>query len=276
VSEAFLIMLREGLEATLVVAIVFTYLRRIGRRDLAPDVWIGVAGGVAVAMLVGLGVHWTIGELEGGTRLVAFAVISAAAAAVLTWMIFWMRRQGGAVKGELEHRVDRALVSATAGRGVVLVAFTAVLREGIEAALFLIAAAVGHSSRDVLAGGMIGLLAAALLGFLVYAGGRRLPLRPFFTSTGVLLILFAGGLCAKAVFFLQAAGDLGTANNAVYDLTGASWLTIDTESGRLLAGIFGWDPRPSLEQVVVWVLYVVPVLVLFLGRPRVPVPVAAD
>jgi high-affinity iron transporter len=180
------------------------------------------------------------------------------------------------VKGDLEHRVDRALVSPTAGRGVVLVAFTAVLREGIEAALFLIAAAVGHSSRDVLAGGMIGLLAAALLGVLVYAGGRRLPLRPFFTSTGVLLILFAGGLCAKAVFFLQAAGDLGTANNAVYDLTGASWLTIDTESGRLLAGIFGWDPRPSLEQVVVWVLYVVPVLVLFLGRPRVPVPVAAD
>src|SRR5262245_45463293 len=128
-SEAFLIMLREGFEATLVVAIVFTYLRKLSRKDLFGSVWIGVVAGVAVATMVGLVVHWTIGELEGGARLVAFACISAAAAAVLTWMIFWMRKQGGAIKGELEERVDSALVSQSAGQGVLLVAFTAVLRE---------------------------------------------------------------------------------------------------------------------------------------------------
>ena len=274
-SEAFLIMLREGFEATLVVAIVFTYLRTMRRGDLFPSVWAGVASGVAVATAVGLTVHWTIGELEGGARLVAFAMISLVAAGVLTWMIFWMRRQGASIKGELEQRVDHAISSGAGGRGVLLVAFTAVLREGIEAALFLIAAAVGTSSRDVFVGGVIGVVAAALLGLLIYLGGRRVPMRAFFSVTGVLLILFAGGLCAKAVFYLQAAGDLGTANNEFYDVTGASWLTVSTESGRFLAGIFGWDPRPSLEQVAIWLAYVVPVMYLFLKdvavrKERVP------
>jgi high-affinity iron transporter len=275
VSEAFLIMLREGFEATLVVAIVFTYLRKLHRTDLFPSVWVGVAAGIVLATTIGLVVHWTIGALEGNARLVAFAGISVAAAVVLTWMIFWMRQQGSAIKGELRERVDHAVVSGAAGRGVLLVAFTAVLREGIEAALFLIAAAVGTSSSDVFLGGVVGVLAAAVLGLVIYAGGRRIPLRGFFTATGVLLILFAGGLCAKAVFYLQAAGDLGTANNAVYDVTSAAWLTIDTESGRFLAGIFGWDPRPSLEQVAVWLLYVVPVLFLFLRDRRVPRPAPA-
>jgi high-affinity iron transporter len=269
-SEAFLIMLREGFEAVLVVAIVFTYLRTIGRRDLFPSAWTGVAAGVVLATAIGLVVHWTVGDLSGRSRLVAFAVISIAAAVVLTWMIFWMRRQGGAMKGELEHRVDDAITSGTAGRGVMLVAFTAVLREGIEAALFLIAAAVGTSSTDVFVGGMIGVIVAAALGYFIYVGGRRVPVRAFFSITGVLLILFAGGLCAKAVFYLQAAGDLGTVNDALYDVTGAGWLTINTESGRFLAGIFGWDPRPSAEQVLAWLLYVVPVMFFFLREVVTP------
>jgi high-affinity iron transporter len=276
-AESLLIMLREGFEAALVVAIVFAYLNRIERRDLFGPVWLGVVVGVALATAVGLGIHWTIGELEGEARLVAFAIISLLAAGMLTWMIFWMRRQSASIKGDLHHRIHAAIGSGRAGQGVLLVAFFAVLREGIEAALFLIAATVDADSYDVLVGGIAGLLAAALLGAVVYVGGRRLPMRAFFRVTGVLLILFAAGLCAKAVFFLQAAGDLGTVDDAFYNVTGAHWLTVDTESGRFLAGLFGWDPRPSFEQFVVWFAYIVPVTFLFLARePRRPAPTRVD
>jgi high-affinity iron transporter len=270
VSEAFLIMLREGFEAALVVAIVFTYLRKIGRGDLAGSVWVGVAGGIALATGIGIGVHLAIGNLEGEARLITFALISFAAAGVLTWMVFWMRRQGGEIRGELHARIDTAVSTTHAGRGLLLVAFTAVLREGIEAALFLIAAAVGVDGTAVVVGGILGLLAAAGLGVFVYTGGRHIPMQLFFRVTGVILILFAAGLLAKGVFLLQAAGDLGTTNDAAYNLTRFRWLTIDTESGKFLAGLFGWDPRPSVEQVLVWCCYFVPVAAYFLLSDVLP------
>jgi high-affinity iron transporter len=279
VGEAFLIMFREGFEAALVVAIVFGYLRTTGRTDLGRSAWLGVAAGMAVAVAIGIGVQLTIGSLEGEARMLAFAAVSALAAAVLTWMIFWMRRQGAATRQELHARVDRALTRGSGARGVMLVALAAVLREGIEAALFLVAATVDASGTAVVVGGVIGLLAAAALAGLVYAGGRRVSIQVFFRVTGLLLILFAAGLCAKTVFFLQASGDLGTLDGAAYNLTGQPWLTISTESGRMLAGLFGWDPRPSVEQLVAWLAYFVPVAALFLAgerrRPRAASPAPA-
>src|SRR4051794_19453185 len=150
-------MLREGFEATLVVGILFAYLRRIDRLDLGSSVWIGVVVAAAIATAVGVVVHITTGDFTGGARLRTFAVISLAAAAVLTWMIFWMARQSRAIKGDLEHRVEAAMSSANAGRGVMVVAFAAVLREGIEAALFLIAASIGTDGAQVVLGAAIGL-----------------------------------------------------------------------------------------------------------------------
>ncbi len=140
-TTALLIMLREGFEAALVVAIVFAYLRKLDRLDLARPVWGGVGAAVAVSVSIGVIVHLTIGELTGATRLRAFAAVSLVAACVLTWMIFWMRRQSRMIKGDLEHRVDAALAASRVGFALAMVAFLAVLREGIEAALFLIAAA---------------------------------------------------------------------------------------------------------------------------------------
>jgi high-affinity iron transporter len=271
VGEAFLIMLREGFEAALVVAIVLAYLRAVDRRDLGRSAWYGVGAGVVVALAIGLGVRATVGALEGEARMLAFAAISASAAAVLTWMIFWMRKQGAATRTGLHAQVDRALASARGGRGVLLVAFAAVLREGVEAALFLLAATLDANSNAVLVGGVAGLAVAVLIGVALYAGGRRVSVQVFFRVTGVLLILFAAGLCAKTVFFLQAAGDLGSLDDAAYNLTAQHWLTVGSESGRVLAGLFGWDPRPSVEQVVVWLAYLVPVGALFLaGERRTP------
>ncbi|MEO6713090.1 MAG: FTR1 family protein, partial [Mycobacteriales bacterium] len=192
---------------------------------------------------------------------------------VLTWMIFWMRRQAQAIRGELEERVDNALSRGESVFALAMVAFLAVLREGIEASLFLVAAATDTGGGQVVVGALIGLLIAVALGLAVYAGGRRLPMRAFFTITGLVVIVFAAGLLARTVLFLQSSGDLGSVNDAVYDLTSYRWLTQSSEVGKFLAAMFGWDPRPSLEQLLAWALYIIPVTGLFLGtgtgrRPR--------
>ena len=267
-ATALLIMVREGFEAALVVAILFAYLRRIGRLDLGRAAWRGVALAAAISVGIGVVVHLTVGSLDGAARLRSFAAISVLALCVLTWMVFWMRRQSTAIKGHLEGRVDTAIASANVRRAVAAVALLAVLREGIEAALFLIAAATQEDGWDVLIGGLIGLAIATVLAGAVYFGGRTLPMKAFFRVTGVVLIVFAAGLASRTVLYLQMSGDLGSINaNGIYDLTGHSWLTQSTESGKFLAAMTGWDPRPSIEQVVVYFGYLVPVLYLFLREP---------
>jgi high-affinity iron transporter len=266
---ALLIMLREGFEAALVVAIVYAYIRRIGRRDLVAPMWQGMLGAAAVSLAAGVVIHLTIENLEGEARLLAFAAVSLFAVCVLTWMIFWMRRQAHRIKGELQHSVDDAI----AGEGnvrfaVMAVAFLAVAREGLEAALFLIAAATTEDGAAVLVGGLVGLAVAATLGFLVVLGGKRLPMRKFFAVTGLILIVFAAGLVSRIVLYLQSAGDLGTVWNNVYDLTAYPWLTVSTETGRFLGAMFGWDPRPSIEQVVAYLAFLGTVAWLFLRPPR--------
>jgi high-affinity iron transporter len=271
VEAALLIMVREGFEAALVVAIVFAYLRKLGRLDLARAVWAGVAAAVAISFALGIVVRLTVGELEGVARMRAFAAIALAAAAVLTWMIFWMRRQSRLIKGDLEHRVDAALASENIGFALAGVALVAVVREGIEAALFLLAAGADESGVSVIAGALIGLTIASVLAYLVYWGGRKMPMKAFFTVTGVVLIVFAAGLVAKAVMFLQVSADLGSYNlNGVYDLTSVRLLTNESEFGKFLGAMFGWDPRPSIEQVVAWLAYLVPVTILFLRPTRAP------
>ncbi|HEX2373668.1 MAG TPA: FTR1 family protein [Actinomycetota bacterium] len=265
---ALLIMLREGLEAALVVAIVYAYIRRIGRRDLVAPMWQGMAAAAALSIAAGVVVHLTVENLQGEARLLAFAAVSVLAVTVLTWMIFWMRRQAHKLKGELQDSVDQAVAGGGDARfAVMTVAFLAVAREGLEAALFLIAAATTEDGWAVLVGGLIGLAAASALGALVVLGGRRLPMRQFFTVTGLILIVFAAGLVSRTILWLQAAGELGTAWNNVYDLTAYRWLTVSTESGRFLGAMFGWDPRPSIEQVVAYLLFLVTVAWLFLRAP---------
>ena len=264
-------MVREGFEAALVVAIVFAYLRKLERLDLARSVWLGVAAAVGIAFTAGIVIRMTVGGLEGEARLRSFAAISALACAVLTWMVFWMRRQSRLIKGDLEHKVDAALASQRIGFALAGVALVAVLREGIEAALFLLAAGAEESGASVIAGALIGLAIASLVAYLVYWGGRSMPMKQFFTVTGMVLIVFAAGLVARTVLFLQMAGDLGSLNlNGVYDLTSVRALTQGSELGKFLAAMFGWDPRPSIEQVVVWLAYLVPVSVLFLHPGRAP------
>jgi high-affinity iron transporter len=274
---ALLIMLREGFEAALVVAIVYAYILRIGRRDLAAAMWRGVLAASALSLAVGVGIHLTVERLDGRARLLAFAAVSLFAVCVLTWMIFWMRRQAHRIKGDLQRSVDDAIARGGNPRfAIMAVAFLAVAREGLEAALFLIAAATAAGGAQVLAGGLAGLAVAATLGWLVVLGGRRLPMRQFFTVTGLVLLVFAAGLVSRTVLYLQGAGELGTVWNSVYDLTGDRWLTVSTETGRFLAAMLGWDPRPSIEQVVAYLAFLGTVGWLFLRPPRPARPLAAS
>jgi high-affinity iron transporter len=266
---ALLIMLREGFEAALVVAIVYAYVLRIGRRDLTGAMWRGVLAAAALSAAMGVGIHLTVESLEGQARLLAFAAVSLLAVCVLTWMIFWMRRQSYRIKGDLQRNVDDALGGGGNVRlAIAAVVFLAVAREGLEAALFLIAAATAERGADVLVGGLVGLAVAAALGWLVVLGGRRLPMRQFFTVTGLVLLLFAAGLVSRTVLYLQSAGELGTAWNNVYDLTGYPWLTVSTETGRFLGAMLGWDPRPSIEQVGAYLAFLGTVGWLFLRPPK--------
>ena len=269
VGEAFLITLREGFEAALIVAIVLAAVRRRDTGRLARWIWLGTGAALVLSIVAGWILHVTIDDLEGVARLRTFALICIAAAALLTWMIFWMRKHARSLKSELEGQVDAAIgQSAIALAGV---AFLAVAREGLETALFLISTTTGDSDTNVLIGALLGLAIAVGLGVAVYHGSRVIPLRAFFQVTGVLIIMFAAGLLSRAVQFLQAAGDLETINNAAYNLTMFHWLTVDSEVGKFLAGIFGWDPRPSVEQVVVYLLYLVPALVAFFWGTSRPV-----
>jgi high-affinity iron transporter len=266
---ALLIMLREGFEAALVVAIVYAYIVRIGRRDLTGAVWRGVLAAAALSVAAGVGIHVTVEGLDGRARLLAFAAVSLLAVCVLTWMIFWMRRQAWRIKGDLQRSVDEAVDRGGNVRlAVMAVAFFAVAREGLEAALFLIAAATTERGVDVLVGGLGGLAVAGVLGWLVVLGGRRLPMRQFFTVTGLVLLVFAAGLVSRTVLYLQLAGELGTVWNNVYDLTGYPWLTVNTETGRFLGAMLGWDPRPSIEQVVAYLAFLGTVGWLFLRPPK--------
>lgn len=275
-AASFLIMLREGFEAALVIAILYAYLQRTDRRDLLGPMWVGVAAAFTIAGGFGIALHVGIGSLEGDARVRAFAAVMLFAVLVLTWMIFWMRAHAMRIRGELQTSMDQAIHGAGNVKvAVVAAAFLAVLREGFEAAVFLLALSTSSDGLGLLIGALLGLGLSAVLGWMVVVGGKRLPLRQFFKVTGIVLILFAAGLLSRALGGLQDIGDLPLFYDAVYDLTMFPQLTGETEAGRFLIAIIGWDPRPSIEQVIVWTGYVSLVSWLFLRRPKAPVPDAS-
>jgi high-affinity iron transporter len=269
VGSGFLLMLREGLEAALIVAIVLAYLKTLGRERDFRTVWVGTGSAVAISLIAGIVIFRALGGLEGPSEEVVEGLIAFTAVGVLTWMIFWMGRQARYIKGQLRAKVDAAL---EAGSSIALagIAFVAVLREGLESALFLVSTSVGAESNAAqLTGGLFGIVAAVGIGYLVYKGSRRVNLRLFFRVTGILILLFAAGLLAKGVHEFQEVGYLGTLNEHVFDLTGVGWLNPDSSQfGEFLSGLFGWSPEPSIEMIVVYFLYLIPVGTAFLLQTR--------
>lgn len=268
-GSAFLIMLREGLEAALIVAIVLAYLKRLSREREFGTVWLGTAAGVGLSLVAGVIIFAAVGGLEGEAEEITEGVIAFVAAGVLTWMIFWMGRQARFIKGELQQKVDAALAAGSA-KALAAIAFVAILREGLESALFLLSATVGEeSSVPTFVGGLIGLAAAAGIGYLVYRGSRRVNLRVFFRATGILIILFAAGLIAKGVHEFQEVGVLGGEEAYAWNVDHIS--ALDPESSTVaefLQGMFGWSPHASVLMLLGYLAYLLPIGATFLNQTR--------
>lgn len=202
---AGVVMLREAFEASLIVGIVLAFLNRTGRRDGFWAVWIGALSALAISAGVGALLFLVGAELEGTAEKTFEGVTMLLAAGLLTWMIFWMRRQARTIKRELEHQVESALASGSA-LALGLVAFVGVLREGVETALFLFGTIEGSNALLASTSAVVGLVAAIGLGYAFYRGASRLDLRRFFTVTSVLLLLFAGWLLASGLHELAEGG----------------------------------------------------------------------
>lgn len=260
-TSSFLIALREGLEAGLIVAVVLAYLRQIGRRDAFAAVGAGASAAAVVCVVVGTGLYVAIGGLHGRAEVLAFAVTSLVASSVLTWMLFWMRQQSRTMGAHLRGRVDKALAAGTV-TAVASVVFFGVLREGMETVLFLLAVTIERSAVDLVVGAGSGLVGAAALSYGFYQGGSRINLRLFFQVTGSLIILVAAGLLSRSVAWLQEAGVINTFRWPLFDVS-ASPILGHGVFAEFLNGLFGWNPHPSLEEAVVWVCFAIGASFLF-------------
>jgi len=268
VAAAFLITLREGLEAALIVGIIAAYLVKIGRRDTLSTVLIGVAAAIGLSVAAGVAIVLTIGRLPILVQEGIEGIAGLIAVAVLTWMLFWMRRAGRALKGQLEHGVDLAL-SQGSSRAIVGLAFVAVIREGLELVLFTLAiitsAGVGPAT---LLGAVLGLAGAIGLGWAIFVGGRRVDLRRFFTITGAVLIFVAAGLVA---FSIHAFGEAGIIVNGGSTFDIGSVLPESSPIGTVLAALFGYRSAPTPLELIGYLAYLIPTLTIFVLDGRWPV-----
>lgn len=251
-ASSLLITLREGLEAALIVGIIVAYLAKTGNRDKFGMVWLGTGLAVMMSTIVGAGIFFSAGELAGRSEAMFEGTAMLTAAGVLTYMIFWMRRQAINIHAHLQAQVSTALQTGSLG-ALAFLAFVAVGREGVETALFMFAAARTATPMTATAGGMLGLLAASVLGYLLYRGTYRLNLRAFFNVTSILLLLFAAGLLAHGTHEFHQASVIPPIIEHVWDTN--SVLHEASTLGSLLKAVFGYNGNPSLVEVLVYAAY---------------------
>ena len=268
----YLIGLREGLEASLVVVILIAYLVKSDRRTLLPRVWTGIALAVAVSLAFGALLTWGPRRLTFEAQEAIGGSLSIIAVGFVTWMVFWMAGHARGLSGELRGKVDAAAGASTIS--LVLMAALAVGREGLETALFLWAATQAVSGNNgstttPLLGALLGIVTAVAMGYAFYKGVLKINLSKFFTWTGAILIVVAAGVLAYGFHDLQEARILSGLDNRAFDISSAldpnSWV------GTLLKGTFNFQPDPTWLQVLAWLAYLVPTLTIFLRRVRTPV-----
>ncbi|MGJ5828568.1 iron uptake transporter permease EfeU [Streptomyces ossamyceticus] len=273
----YLIGLREGLEASLVVCILIAYLVRTERRDALRPIWIGVGAAVGLALVFGCVLEFGSQEMTFEAQEALGGSLSILAVGLVTWMVFWMRRTARHLRSELHGKLDAALQLGTGA--LVATAFLAVGREGLETSLFVWTSvrASGDGTEGPLIGVLLGLGSAVVLGWLFYRGALRINLSRFFTWTGGMLVVVAAGVLAYGFHDLQEADFLPGLTDKAFDITGA--IPPDSWYGTLLKGVFNFQADPTVLQVTVWVLYLVPTLALFLapvgfasGKGKVKVP----
>jgi high-affinity iron transporter len=257
------IFLREGVEASMIIAILLAYLNRIGRREHFRDVFVGVGAALLLATAGGVAAYLTIRSYDGSRVQTIFETVTyLVAATVLTYMTFWMRKHARSLSKELRARADAAL-DGRARWGLGLLAFQAVGREGLETVVFTLAIVFSTSTAGALSGAVIGLAGSLGIAFVIYRLGHKLNLARFFTVIGVLLMVFAAGLLADAVENLQQLGWLPVLDAPMWH--SARLLSEDSALGDVLHSFFGYSDAPTPLQVLIYAGYLTLVVLVYLG-----------
>jgi high-affinity iron transporter len=251
---AFVVLLREGFEASLLVAIVLAYLTQIDHHKQRRQVWYGVGAAILVSLVLAGVLFATAGELRGPAEKIFEACALFLAVGFLTYMVLWMRRESRALAGNIRRDVDSA-VGRGGGLALALLVFVMVLREGIETSLFVFGITRASTPLQTTIGAAAGILAAIGLGYAVYALGTRINLGAFFKYTGAFLIIVAAGLLAQGVVSIQEAGLVPAFFYPLWDVTEMPVLGATSAFGQFLGILVGWDPRPDLLEFSVWLIY---------------------
>lgn len=263
----FLIGLREGLEAALVVSILVAYLVKTGNRDKLLPLWCGVGLAIFISLAFGAGLSYSSQTMSFQAQEIFGGIMSIIAVGFVTWMIFWMRRTARYLKGELHGKLDKAI--GAGGWAIVFVAFISVAREGLETSLFIWAAVQSTGAGiEPIIGAVLGLTTAVILGYLFYRGALKINLAKFFTWTGAALIVIAAGVFAYAIHDLQEGGLLPGLDVHAFDVSAqippGSWY------GTVIKGVFNISSAPSVLEVIAWLAYIIPVSYLFFRKPKTP------
>lgn len=269
----FLIMLREGVEAALIVGIVAGYLKQTGHAAWMPAVWVGILLAVALSLFVGAALQIASAEFPQKAQELFEAIVGLVAVFVLTTMVFWMRKAARSIKAELHASIDSALAASGGGaKGWALVGmvFFAVAREGLESVFFLLAVFQQSSGAAAPLGALLGIAAAIAIGWGIYAGGLRLDLRRFFRWTGIFVLIVAAGILAGSVRALHEAGVWNQLQTIAFDVSGV--LPMDSLIGSVFAGIFGYHDTPAVGEVLAYVVFLAVTLFAFLRPPSAPRP----
>lgn len=266
----FLIMFREGLEAALIVSLIASYLKRTQRSQWLGVVWIGVIFAAALCLGLGIFINETTGEFPQKQQELFEGLVAVVAVCILTYMVFWMRKVSRSVKTHLEGAIDNAL-SAGKGQGWALVAmvFFAVAREGLESVFFLLAAFQQDVGVQAPIGAVLGLVCAILVGMMIYWGGIKLHLAKFFKWTSLFILFVAAGLAAGAIRAFHEAGLWNYLQDIAFNLTDV--LSTHSLLGTFLEGILGYQEAPSVSEVLVYFLYLIPALIFFFMPQRADV-----
>ncbi|KMO94547.1 iron uptake transporter permease EfeU [Streptomyces roseus] len=274
----YLIGLREGLEASLVVCILVAYLVKTGNSRRLPPVWAGVGIAAALSLAFGALLQFGSSTLTFQAKEALGGSLSVLSVALVTWMVFWMRRTARHLKSELQDKLDAALAIGTGA--LVITSFFAVGREGLETSLFIWTAvqATGDGVRPLI-GALLGLATSVLLGWLFYKGALKINLAKFFRWTGAMLVVVAAGVLAYGIHDLQEADLLPGLHSLAFDISAT--IPPDSWYGTLLKGVLNFQPDPTVLQTTVWALYVVPVMLVFLlpersRRAAVPAPTTSQ
>ena len=265
----FLIMLREGIEAALIVGIIASYLKQTGRGQWMPAVWIGVFLAAALSLLVGGGLELMSAEFPQKQQELFEGIVGLIAVGILSSMVFWMRKVARSIKHSLHTSLDHALTASNHQvMALIAMVFFAVAREGLETVFFLLAVFQQSEGPAAPLGALLGLILAIFVGFAIYSGSMRLNLGLFFRWTGLFILVVGAGILANSVQALHEAGLWNHLQGVVFDISSA--LPMDGPAGSVLAGMFGYQDAPTVSVLGAYVIYLLVTLAMFFRPPAPP------